>query len=178
MPEKIEALAFSLREGDIEAFPEIMEYYRPIMQKIVFAITRSRDDTEDIIQETFVIMLEKIEQWHGKNFHAWILRIAKNLAIDFLRKKQRNRKHLPFIKKLDEPVKDPLMKQEELDALNELLAQLPTKQKEILYLKHFEKMPIREIAIHQNCAEGTVKATLFQTIKKLKTQFQSSGWID
>lgn len=178
MREKIETLACSLQAGNIEAFPELMEYYRPIMQKIVFAITRSQDDTEDIIQETFVIMLEKIEQWHGKNFNAWILRIAKNLSIDYLRKRQRNRKHMPFIKKERGETKDCLMQQEELDALNMLLAELPPKQKEILYLKHFEKMPIREIALRLDCAEGTIKATLFQTLKKLKNQFQLSGWMD
>lgn len=178
MLEKIEKLAISLQEGNIEVFPELMDHFHPIMYKIVFAITRSQDDTEDIIQETFIIMLEKIEQWHGKNFNSWILRIAKNLSIDCLRKRQIKQKHLPrhqLTKQGFANDEDVLVQEEQIDVLNNVIRNLPPKQKEILYLKHFKKMSIREIAIQTNCAEGTVKATLFQTLNKLKKEFKSQG---
>ncbi|WP_372367576.1 RNA polymerase sigma factor [Candidatus Uabimicrobium sp. HlEnr_7] len=181
MSEKIENLASSLQKGNMEVFPEIMEHYRPIMYRIVFAITRSQDDTEDIIQETFVIMLEKIEQWHGKNFHAWVLRIAKNLSIDHLRKKRVKLKNLPrhyYLLQSLSSQKDVLIEKEQIDILHSIIDSLPPKQKQILYLKHFQKMSIRDIAVETGCAEGTVKATLFQTLKKLKNQFKEQGLME
>ena len=181
MLEKIENLALSLQQGNMEVFPEIMDHYRPIMYKIVFAITRSQDDTEDIIQETFVTMLEKIEQWHGKNFHAWILRIAKNLAIDHLRKKQVKKRHLPrhysFIESFSDE-KDRVVENEQIDILHSIISTLPPKQREVLHLKHFKKMSIREIATKTNCAEGTIKATLYQTLQKLKKEFKQQGLME
>lgn len=175
--EEIDKKAVALQNGDVEIFPEIAEHYNPIIQKIVFSITHSHDDAEDVAQEVFVTVLEKIEQWHGQNFHGWILKIAKNYAIDCLRKRKRKNKYTMPRAEFYEDSRI-LLKEEEIATLNVLLSNLPVQQKEILYLKHFKEMSIRQIAEHRNCAEGTVKATLHQTILKLKTQFKKSGLLD
>ncbi len=170
-----------LKKGQKEALPAIIQCYERKLYRIVFAYIHSDTDAEDIVQETFIQVMNKIEQWQGKNFDAWLFRIGKNLALDFLKKKNSFRYFLPLEKDVDDPAlpcEVLLEKEEKYTRIDEILAELPQRQRQILYLKHFRGYTIQEIARRQGCSEGTVKATLFQTFQKLKNRFQSLGLME
>ncbi|NUM33594.1 MAG: RNA polymerase sigma factor [Candidatus Brocadiae bacterium] len=176
-----EKLALLLKEGKKEVFFSLSQIYEKKIYRAVSAYLRSESDTEDIVQETMIQLLKKIDQWQGKNFDAWLLKIAKNLALDFLRKKNSFRYSLPLDIDVGDqslPCHDVLEKEEKRVQMNKILSELPKNQKEILYLKHFHGYKIHEIALRLGCSEGTVKATLFQTFQKLKDRFQTSGLME
>lgn len=165
-----------LQAGKCEAFAELIRHYRVRVFNIARHITGSHDDAEDVAQETFLQMLEKIGQWRGENFDGWLSRIAQNRAIDCLRRRggeleprAQQERCLP-----DEEI----IGREQRDAVNRILERLPRAQREILYLRHFEGCPIREIARRRKCAEGTIKATLYQIFQKLKKEFTVAGLME
>lgn len=164
-------LARLLQAGHQEVFPEIMQIYQRRLYQTALKITNCESDAEDVVQDSFINVLEKIQQWRGENFSSWLMRICRNLAIDCLRKRHEQKKRLqtktPFI--------DVQVMPDEQELIDKILQKLPQKQREILHLRHFQNCSIREIAIKQGCAQGTVKATLYQTFQKLKTEFRAAG---
>ncbi len=166
-------LARLLQEGKHEVFPLLMKLYTKKVQKIAFDITGSQSDAEDITQEVFLLVLEKIQQWQGENFRAWLFQIARRRSIDHIRKeKSQKRKYSPEV--FFTP-KDRLWEKEKQGLVQQVLENLPPGQKEIVILKHFQNLSIKEIAQHRKCAEGTVKATLFQAFQKLREEFRKTG---
>ena len=70
--------------GRKEAFNALYEKYSRLIFHIVFSMLESRDDANDVVQDTFMVIIEKIDTFNPKNnFKSWIIRIAKNKAIDF-----------------------------------------------------------------------------------------------
>lgn len=163
-------LAKKLQKGQLEVMALLIEKYQDQAYGLAYQITKRHSDADDITQEAFVIVLEKISQWQGQNFRSWLLRIVRNLAIDFLRKRNKESSE-----KLLEPKVnffDQVVTAEEKMQVHQVLQSLPAAQKEILYLRFFENMSLQEIAQKRNCSVGTVKATLFQTFQKLKRDFR------
>lgn len=179
MHQEAQEAARLLKAGNREYFPILMDIYRTRVYAKAFFITNSKEDAEDIAQETFLQMLNKIDQWQGGNFEVWLLKIAQNLSIDFLRKRKSGvttEEILPEREKTSP--EETLLRQEKIENIHKILQRLPSVQKEILYLKHFSGLSIREIAIKRNCSEGTVKATLFQILQKLAEQFENAGLME
>ena len=168
-------LARDLQAHRMEAFDVLMQRYLDSVRKIAFQITRSHEDAEDVAQETFLTMLEKIEQWSGDHFEGWLFRIARNLSIDCLRKRR-----LVRTEKMEvaSPRAEEIMGQEDRDTINAVLGRLPPVQRDILYWRHFQGASLKEIAARRKCAEGTVKATLFQIFQKLRKDFSEAGLME
>jgi RNA polymerase sigma-70 factor (ECF subfamily) len=74
----------------IEQLTEEFERAKPRLKSYIFRITASKEDTEDIIQDTFIRGSQKIENFRGDaSFSTWIFTIASNLAKDNLRARKR-----------------------------------------------------------------------------------------
>jgi RNA polymerase sigma-70 factor (ECF subfamily) len=81
------------KKGDLFAFEEIVsEYEKPLWNYLV-RLAGSRDDAEDLLQDTFVKVFKHLGSMDSKrNIKSWIYTIATNTAYDFLRKKKREGK--------------------------------------------------------------------------------------
>ena len=77
-----------LRKGDRQAFAEIFSELKVPVYTIIFRIVRSQQLAEDITQDVFVKLFVSPPEPSVKNPRAWIFRMARNSAIDALRKKQ------------------------------------------------------------------------------------------
>ena len=77
------------REGDERAYDEIVRRYGPAVYDDIFRVVGIRELAEDLTQETFVKAFSALDR-HGpdRNPSAWILRIANNTAIDYVRLKR------------------------------------------------------------------------------------------
>jgi RNA polymerase sigma-70 factor (ECF subfamily) len=62
--------------------------------------------------------------------------------------------------------------------VRELVADLPERQREVVVLRIFEDMSVKETAQSMGCREGTVKALLHKATEKLKTKMQQAGFED
>ncbi|HVU06688.1 MAG TPA: RNA polymerase sigma factor [Candidatus Paceibacterota bacterium] len=78
------------RKGDILAFEEIVSTFEKPLWSYLVRLVGSKDDAEDLIQDTFVKIFKHIKAIDpSKNIKSWIYTIATNTAYDFLRKKKR-----------------------------------------------------------------------------------------
>jgi RNA polymerase sigma-70 factor (ECF subfamily) len=141
----------------------------------IIMVVQDRYIAEDIFQETFIKVIRTLKKGkyneEGK-FLPWILRIAKNLAIDHFRKKKR----LPTITSQDgedvfrtinisaENREERLVRTEKEDLVREMVSRLPEEQREVLIMRHYAEMSFKEIAemtdVSINTALGRMRYAL------------------
>src|SRR5712672_3216625 len=80
-------IARGLRERDIELLAELVERCHHRLVRYLLYLTGRRDYAEDLAQETWIRVLQRGSQYNGRQrFDPWLFAIARNLAIDYLRK--------------------------------------------------------------------------------------------
>lgn len=157
----------------------------------IFKLIGNKEDAEDITQETFIKVWQKLSKFDtDKNFKTWLFSIAKNTAIDKLRRKKSiNFSSLnmdgadgasgdghtggssDFESNLadTEPLPDEIFtKKESADALLKALAQLSDNQKLIIHLHITEELTYEEISEIIGRPMNTVKGQFRRAILKLK----------
>src|SRR6476619_5718728 len=79
-----------LRERDVELLTDLVERYQHRLVRYLLYLTGRREYAEDLAQETWVRVLQRGGQYNGRQrFDPWLFAIARNLAIDYLRKKRK-----------------------------------------------------------------------------------------
>jgi len=160
MDEKLEELA---RNGDKSAFIELVEIHMEKVARITLYVVGNKALAEEITQEAFLKAFQKIHTLKvGIPFVNWAVRIAKNLAIDVLRKKKRM---LPLNFEVDwgNPNDQSIV----LDVRQELM-KLPLKLRMPLVLEYYEGLGMNEIAKLLKIPAGTVKSRIHNAKLKMK----------
>lgn len=168
---------------DKEAFGEIYDhYYSPIFN---YSLKRTANVkvAQDVTSEVFFKALKNLWKfhWQSVSLSSWLYRIASNEINDYFRK---NKKYVSLEMMLESGDFDPAgsfdVHQECIDAQDKLekhkdflkaqkiISCLPDKYQEVLVLKYFEKMKIREISEIMGMSEGTVKSLLHRGLKKVR----------
>jgi RNA polymerase sigma-70 factor (ECF subfamily) len=83
------ALVARAREGDREAFTELVMHYQVPVYNMALRMVGSRDDAADIAQEAFLRAWEKLRTLKGNPFKSWLFQIAVNLCYDHFRRRKR-----------------------------------------------------------------------------------------
>ena len=162
-----------VRTGAAGAFEEIMKRYERLVYLTCFPYAGSSDDALDITQNVFVKVYENATSFRGTgSFKAWLLRIAHNEGLNWVRSHARRRDHTELT-----PANSPevaasqdsdLIRQESWELLREALLHLNPRQRQAVVLRYFERTPIREIAAILDCTEGTAKSILFRSLRELR----------
>ena len=80
------------REGDVQAFEQLVKQYDRQVFRIAQHITQNREDAEDVVQDAFLKAYEKLNQFEGNSkFYTWLVRIAVNETLMRLRKRRTGR---------------------------------------------------------------------------------------
>lgn len=83
------ALVESFLGGDEGSFAALLERHLPMTYKFAYRYLQNADDTNDVVQEVFIKAWKHIRKFDvSRNFRTWLLTIAKNTALDFLKKKR------------------------------------------------------------------------------------------
>ncbi len=124
---------------------------------------------EEITQEVFVRIFKGQSRWRPRaKFTTWIYRMTINTSRELARRKNREAKLIDKIK-LENPKEYPVDPEDSRQAtLQRILAQLPTRQREAVVLRYYEKLSIRETAKIMGCRQGTVKSHLHKALKNLR----------
>lgn len=184
-----------IRQGDRDAFSELVRRYQRQAFGLAHSFLKSVPDAEDVAQDAFLKAFEKLGTFDASgSFEAWFFTIVANLA----RKKLRWHKvRTTLTLSLDAPREDdrggdPTTPQvpgpEARDnperlaesgwragRLQEALAGLPEQQQTALRLKYVEGWKISEVARLMGLAEGTVKAHLFRGTEKLRKVLENGN---
>ena len=157
------ALVELARTGDSDAFGLLYDHYQGSVYRFLFYRTRSSTLAEDLTSETFFRALRNMQnfRWQGKDFGAWLMTIARNLATDHF-KAGRTRLELATE---DMGLHDDTTEGPEHSVLasltNELLltalTELPSEQKDCLIMRFLQGMSIAETAAVLGRSEGAVK---------------------
>ncbi len=100
LPEDEARLVDQARQGELDAFTELVNRYERKIFRLTQHITGNREDAEDALQETFLKAYSRLNQFHGDSrFYTWLVRIAVNESLMKLRKRKTAR-----AVSLDEPV--------------------------------------------------------------------------
>jgi RNA polymerase sigma-70 factor (ECF subfamily) len=167
------ALVELARKGDSEAFGMLYDHYQGSVYRFLFYRTRSGTLAEDLTSETFFRALRNMQnfRWQGKDFGAWLMTIARNLATDHF-KAGRTRLELATE---DMGVHDDSTEGPEHSVLasltNELLlkalTELPSEQKDCLIMRFLQGMSIAETAAVLGRSEGAVKQLQLRGVRNL-----------
>jgi len=179
------------KQGDEAAFAELVRRYR---RKIFFLCKQLIGDqelAEDITQETFIQAYRHLNNFKMQSkFYTWIYRIAVNLCINLIRKKQTQKttallsdlsytteKSHDFLTKMQQKVES--VETKELhDAIEKGLGFLSPEHKEVLVLYDIEGLSHKEIAKKLNTNEGTVRSRLHYARKQMQKFLKTYLGID
>jgi RNA polymerase sigma-70 factor (ECF subfamily) len=145
-------------KGDEKSFEVLVARYTPLMYRFVYGYTKNDQQAQDITQEVFLKVWRNAKNIDEKrNFKSWIYTIAKNTALDFLKKK----KSIPFsefenhegknyiTEKLVEPLPLPdtiAIAREDKNNFLRAIEKLSDKYQVILLLYYYQYLNFREIA--------------------------------
>jgi RNA polymerase sigma-70 factor (ECF subfamily) len=149
--------------GDVGAFAEIYECCAPGVRRYVGTIVWDRWDADDVTQEVFVKLFTGLPQYDADRaaFSAWMLRVARNAAIDHLR---RHRGH-PTLLEFDERTPVDEAGRACGESLRAALAELPASQREILVLRALGGFTPPEVASRVKRSRGCIN-TLFHRARR------------
>ena len=167
------ALVELARAGDAEAFGQLYDHYQAAVYRFLFYRTRSSTLAEDLASETFFRALRNMTsfRWQGKDFGAWLMTIARNLATDHF-KAGRTRLELTTE---DMGAHDDATEGPETTVLagltNELLlralTKLPDEQRDCLVMRFLQGMTIAETASVLGRTDGAVKQLQLRGVRNL-----------
>lgn len=162
---------------------ELAYFYTHLRPGLTVYLTRlmglSRDNTEEVIQQTAIALWEMEGSLSGiRNLKAWCYTIARNKAVDLIRKAGRTLSEIPE----DYPdngsgVETALLTGEQRSCIREFLSGLPERDREIAFLVYYENLTTGEAAAALDCPSGTVKYRLHEIRKKLTGHLKKGGWI-
>lgn len=133
-------------------------------------------DVEDLVQEVFIRALNSVDSYEGKaNPKTWLYSIARNLAIDELRKKKRNKWSITSFSQKDHEAAT-LETPESLYFLNEgsrelltTIQKLKSNYRDVLVLRGINGIDVKETATILNWTENKVRITYHRACKKLQS---------
>ncbi len=168
-------LVQQFREGSNrnQAFNGIVIKYQERLYWHIRKILISHDDTDDVVQNTFIKAFEALDRFReDASLYTWLYRIATNESLSFLKKKK-NRFILPssenmnFLEQTLES--DAYCDGEEMQMkLQKALIQLPEKQRLVFNMKYFDEMKYEEISDILKTSVGGLKASYHHAVKKLE----------
>ena len=152
------------------AFEEIVNVYSRQLYWQIHYILQNHDDTDDVLQNTFIKAWKGIERFKGETaMYTWLYRIAHNEAITFLKQK----KQMSSIDDEDFTEQASFVADDYFDgdATQEILMQavstLPTKQRQVFCLKYFEDKKYEEISELVGTSIGALKASYHIAVEKI-----------
>jgi|TARA_B110000908_G_scaffold24391_1_gene27948 RNA polymerase sigma-70 factor (ECF subfamily) len=157
----------------LAAQSEIYKLYADVLFGISLKYSRNYQDAEDTLQDSFLIIFDKIKQYNNKgSFEGWLKRIVINTALQKYRKKN----HLQLIKEVSdtEEVVEVDFEDTHLDIgfLLKLVQELPDKYRLVFNLYVLDSYSHREISKMLNISEGTSKSNLSRARKKIKEKLE------
>jgi RNA polymerase sigma-70 factor (ECF subfamily) len=160
-------------QGMTEAeFRKLYDSAFPILYKVAFRIANSGEAAEDLCQEAFFRLHEKNMVFPNNNEATyWLIRVVKNAALNYAKRKQRERKAYQRAFKEDfrktETGEGDLVKKETRAEVLEALNKLPENLRVVLVFKEYAEMNYKEIGKALGISEGNVKVRVFRARERL-----------
>ncbi len=172
------------RDGDMDAFTELVERYERPVVNFCQRMLGSREDAEDVAQESFVRVFRYLDRLApAAKFSTLLFGIARNLALNFIRDSRRRGRGKTFSlteeNNEERPLEDERYRPDTVARIHEIderirqgLEMLSPKHREVLILRELNGMDYSTIAEIVRCRKGTVKSRIARAREQLKAQLE------
>lgn len=166
-------LARYRREGGREpAFHQLVDKYKQRLYWHIRKIVIDHQDTDDVLQNTFIKAWNGLEQFReDSGLFTWLYRIATNEALTLLNTRKRRSLFLvdPTRQLADSLEQDPYFNGDELQLkLQKALLTLPEKQRLVFNMKYFDELKYEDMADILDTSVGALKASYHHAVKKIE----------
>ena len=177
--EKIFELVSKAKEGNEPAFEELYQHYIvPIFRYIFFKVP-SQKDAEDLTQIVFLKAWQALPDFQKKTnpFSSWLYKIAKNIVIDYYKKKKEITLDKPIedLKQIKDEKANPVKiieQKEKAEILGQLIKQLSDDQQEVIILKFIQGLSNKEMAQLMQKSEEAIRALQYRGLKALREKLK------
>ena len=162
-----------------EAFQQLLQDYQKPLYNHIRNIVLNHDDTDDVLQNTFVKVFQHLKTFKGESkLFSWMYRIATNEALTFLHKKAKINEITS--ETLQNIAIDNLKSDEYFDGdemqlkLQRAIAILPEKQQLVFKMKYFEDLKYEAMSEILGTSVGALKASYHHAVKKIETYIKTN----
>jgi RNA polymerase sigma-70 factor (ECF subfamily) len=172
------------RRGDRFAFETLFRRHQTFVFNVALGMLGNAEDASDVTQDAFLRLHRSLDSFRGdSSVSTWLYRVAVNLSITELRRRNRSRfqlwedvKHEEEDRLNEEPVPGPeaaIAATEDQRVVHQVLGMLPPDYRAIMVLRHFQQLAYEEIAEVLGLTLSQVKTRLFRARKLFKDRFEA-----
>ncbi|RMF06267.1 MAG: sigma-70 family RNA polymerase sigma factor [Candidatus Neomarinimicrobiota bacterium] len=171
------------KDGDQQAMSLLVERHSGRIYNLALRLMDNREDAEDVLQETFMILVQKLHTFSERStLYTWLYRIATNVALGKLRQKKivddfvsvhdPDFEHVRGfdIKDWPDHLEEKIDEEEFRECLRKAMAVLPENYREVFVLRDLENLSTRETAKILDISEANVKVRLMRARLFLRDQ--------
>lgn len=184
-PKNLDVLVMNAKQMNQDALEELYDTYLPHVYRYIYYQVNDRSIAEDLTSETFLKMLSAIAGFRedGRSFYPWLLRIAKNATLDYIRSKYRQ-SQVPFDEDIEELVFDSrnqveleyvVMAALDGEVVRKAVSKLTEDQQQVLLLKFTMGLSNAEIGKVLGKTEGSIKSLQVRALASLKRLIDMQG---
>jgi len=177
MEQKADAEIVSrILKGERDAYALLIEAYKGPVFNLVFRMTGSYSDTDDLSQEIFIRAYQNLQQFdQDKKFFTWLYTLGINLIRNHLKKKEKDAENHT----IEHPFPEPKTKgdasgegnvpsEESMRRLDENMRKLPVDLREAIILKFYQDRTFEEVAAVTGDSLSAVKMRVYRGLQRLK----------
>ena len=176
-----EELVERAREGDKNAFGELIERYHAKCINIATFILRDRAEAEDMVQKAYCSAFCHLDQYQdGPGFDCWLLRIVKNQCLMLIRVRSRarlvhidadinrERRRPVELTSQDSDTEEDLMEHEMREVLHREIGRIPPLLRNVLVLRDVQELPMSDVAAQLQITVAAAKSRLLRARQELR----------
>ncbi len=170
--ETVERLADAAAEGDPLALRTLYDHLSPDLYGYLADMTRDSALAEDLLHEVWMTVMQRIGGRRGP-VRAWVFSVARNRALDALRKRKRQRTRRVELTDVADSAEGPnefAERCEEAERLRRAVCNLAPDHREVVLLRFYSGLPFREIAEVLGCPLGTAATRLRKALSELQKE--------
>lgn len=176
------SLINDLKSGHQPSFSIIYKRYYNKLCRYVYSMSNNNGIAEDIVQQTLLDLWEKRDKLVIRSsLNAYLYRCARNKFFDHIKKENRQNSSIEQLRVeaiLEVENLDAEIKERRLVAIENIIASLPKKRKEIFILNKFKNYKYREIATLQNISVRTVESQIRKALITIRKEMELMGLND
>ncbi len=157
------------QKGDQKSFSRFVDVYSSRLFGYFYRLTGNRDDSNELLSELFLKIVEKIGTCRPEAFDAWLFKMASNLFTDYIRAKKRHEKMLNLVAKEIKTETQPDRTDDLMsDKLTRQLQRLDAETAEIIIMRYYSGLSFEELAKIRKEPLGTCLSKMHRGLKKLR----------